>query len=96
MLDGQLILNRALRRYWERDDPSRINAKWREKVWRILNALDVAVSPRELAIPGFGYHELKGDRKGTHAVWVTRNWRITFKWRDEGPYDIDMEDYHGR
>jgi toxin HigB-1 len=96
MLDGSRITNRALRRYWERHDSSRVRPEWRRKVWRILNALDVAVSPQELDMPGFGFHQLKGDRQGTFAVLVSRNWRITFKWKDEGPYEVEMEDYHGR
>jgi proteic killer suppression protein len=37
-----------------------------------------------LDIPGFDFHELKGDRKGTFAVKVTANWRVTFRWDDDG------------
>jgi proteic killer suppression protein len=96
MLDGNRITHGALRRYWQRHDGSRIRPEWRRKVWRILNALDVATSPQELDVPGYSFHQLKGDRQGTFAVLVSRNWRITFKWRDEGPYQVDMEDYHGR
>jgi proteic killer suppression protein len=95
MLQGSRIVDKALRRFWEQGDDSKINAKWRRKVWRILNALNVAVSPYELGVPGLGFHELKGDRKGTYAVWVTRNWRVTFKWDEQGPYNVEMEDYHG-
>jgi len=31
-----------------------------------------------------------------NAGWVNRNWRITFKWDDAGPFDVDLEDYHGQ
>ncbi|MBO0763011.1 MAG: type II toxin-antitoxin system RelE/ParE family toxin [Hyphomicrobiaceae bacterium] len=96
MLDGDRISDSALRRYWEDDDPSGIRPDWRAKVWRILNALDVATSPRELAMPGYKFHRLTGDRRGTFSVLVNRNWRITFKWDDDGPYDVQLEDYHGR
>lgn len=96
MLDPKKIINRALRRYWELGDGSKINPQWRRKVRRVLNALDVAASPQELDIPGFGLHELKGDRKGTFAVSVSGNWRITFRWSSEGPFEVDLEDYHGR
>ena len=96
MLHGDRIRNRSLKRYWENGDGSGINAIWREKVGRILNALDVAVSPKELDVPGFGFHELKGNRKGTYSLWISRNWRVTFQWSDEGPLNVDMEDYHGR
>jgi toxin HigB-1 len=66
------------------------------QVERILNALSIACAPSELDFQGFGYHELRHDRKGTHAVWVTRNQRVTFKWDADGPYDVELEDYHGR
>lgn len=96
MLDARRINSRALRRFWEAGDGSRINAQWRRKIRRVLNALDVAAAPQELDFPGFSFHELEGDRRGTYAVSVSGNWRITFKWRSDGPYDIELEDYHGR
>lgn len=50
----------------------------------------------ELKIPpNFGAHELTGDRAGTWALTVTRNWRMTFRLDDEGRIiDLDLEDYH--
>ena len=95
MLDSRRIKHAALRRYVRRGDAKKINPKWVPKVSRILAALHVAVSPKDLDMPGFGWHELGSDRKGTFFVWVTRNWRITYRWDDAGPYDVDMEDYHG-
>ena len=41
-----------------------------------------------------GVHELKGERKGTYAMSVTGNWRVTFRWQAGGAADIDLEDYH--
>jgi plasmid maintenance system killer protein len=29
------------------------------------------------------------------AVRVTSNWRVTFQWDDDGPFAVDLEDYHG-
>ncbi len=68
---------------------------WRAKVERILSQLNVAVSPQELNIPGMGWHMLKGNRAGTYSVKISGNWRITFGWDDAGPFDVDLEDYHG-
>ncbi|MCK9542519.1 MAG: hypothetical protein M0R03_10880 [Novosphingobium sp.] len=29
-------------------------------------------------------------------MWVTRNWRMTFRLNDDGAIvDMDLEDYHG-
>lgn len=96
MLDGTRIKHKGLKLLWEGGDGSKLNAKWVRKIGRILHALDIATSPQELIFPGFDLHALKGDRKDTWAVLVTRNWRVTFKWRDEGPYDVNLEDYHGK
>lgn len=46
-------------------------------------------------MPGFRLHPLKGDRAGTDAVTVSRNWRITFGWDDGNAIDVELEDYHG-
>ena len=60
----------------------------------ILDRLDAAVEPADLDLPGLGFHPLKGPRKGEFAVWVTRNWRITFAWKDGDAVNVDLEDYH--
>jgi toxin HigB-1 len=50
----------------------------------------------ELAMPpNFGFHPLTGDRKGSYAMTVTKNWRMTFTKIDESTIaDLDLEDYH--
>lgn len=88
--------NRALKRFWERGDSTRLPASFVTKIGMILDALDAATRPRDLDLPGFGFHALRGDRRGQFAVTVTRNWRITFRWLGEDAIDVDFEDYHGR
>ncbi len=45
--------------------------------------------------PNFGFHALTGNRKGTFAMTVTRNWRLTFTRIDDHTIaDLDLEDYH--
>jgi proteic killer suppression protein len=44
--------------------------------------------------PGLRFHDLKGDRRGTFAVDVSGNYRITFRWDGEDAIDVDLEDYH--
>jgi len=95
MLTADRIKSKALKLLFQRGDESKIHAKWRGKVKRILNALCIMVSPMELPALSYNPHELSGNRKGTFSVNVSRNWRITYKWDEYGPYDVDMEDYHG-
>ena len=45
--------------------------------------------------PNFGFHQLTGDRSGSYAMTVTKNWRLTFALSDDGTIiDLDLEDYH--
>ena len=45
--------------------------------------------------PNLGFHPLTGDRAGTFAITVTRNWHLTFTKIDEQTIaDFDLEDYH--
>lgn len=60
---------------------------------RILDRLNAIAAPGDCrGVRGF--HELKGERKGTYALRVTGNWRITFRWDSGGAADINLEDYH--
>jgi toxin HigB-1 len=45
-------------------------------------------------LPGYGFHPLKGDRKGTYAVSVSGDWRMTFRFEGEHAVEVDLEDYH--
>jgi toxin HigB-1 len=96
MLVASRIRCKKLRRLFKNGDESGIRPEWRPKVRRILNALDVATHPLELDTPGNYLHELRGNRKGTFSVLVSGNWRITFLWDEDGPYRVNLEDYHGK
>jgi len=48
----------------------------------------------DMDLPGLNLHELKGQRKGTYAVKVSRNWRVTFKIANGDILDVNYEDYH--
>lgn len=96
MLTARRIKHKGLKSLYAEGDESKIDSRWLDKVKRILTSLSVACTPSELDVPGFGYHELKQNRKGVHACWVTRNYRVTFEWDSEGPLNVDLEDYHGR
>lgn len=67
-----------------------------ELIADMIAFIDAAESLDELATPpNFGFHPLKGDRKGTFAMTVTRNWRLTFTQVDDATIgDLDLEDYH--
>ena len=59
-----------------------------------LNALDRAKELRDVDLPGFDLHPLKGQRKGEYAISVTANFRLTFTWETGDVLDLNLEDYH--
>lgn len=67
-----------------------------ERVVDMIAFLAAASDIAELGLPpNFGFHALTGDRKGTYAMTVTKNWRLTFALSDDNTIiDLDLEDYH--
>jgi len=61
---------------------------------RQLDVLNRARSVRDLNLPGYRLHQLKGNRTGTWSVTVSGNWRVTFTFEGEDAYGVDLEDYH--
>ena len=60
---------------------------------RTLAALNAAVAVDDMASPpGNRLHKLKGT--GTWAIRVNDQYRVTFKWREAGPEDVWLGDYH--
>ena len=71
-----------------------IQAKHEDRLRLILGALSAATSPQDMNLPGLGLHELQGARKGTWAVKVSGNWRVTFAFTGKDAEHVDYEDYH--
>ena len=64
------------------------------KAERFLDALNVAATPEEVDLPGYGLHTLKGDMKGFWSAVISRNHRIIFRFEASNAYDVDLVDYH--
>jgi proteic killer suppression protein len=86
--------SRALRRFFERGDESRIRADHRETARDILVRLNASAAPEDMDLPGFRLHPLKGKYKGFWAVTVRANWRVIFRFEEGHAVDVDYLDYH--
>lgn len=64
------------------------------RVLRRLDALNVAAAPEDMNQPGFNFHGLTGDRRGTYSVHVNGPWCITFAWQGVDAVRVDLEQYH--
>ena len=62
---------------------------------RRLTVLDNAESLQDLAVLRSNRLELlSGNRLGQHSIRINRQWRICFCWQEDGPYDVEIVDYH--
>ena len=83
---------KPLERLFENGFHKKIPADQATKLVELLDQLNAAGTKQDLVIAGF--HELKGDRKGTYAWKVTANWRLTFPFENGDAFDVNYEDYH--
>ena len=86
--------HRGLKRFYERDDRSGIRPDFADTIQEILTVLDEAAAPRELHLPGYRLHPLKGDLKGFWSVTVRANWRIIFRFEGPDAFDVELIDCH--
>lgn len=59
-----------------------------------LAALDNATGPEDMNAPAWRLHSLGGNLAGHWAVWVSGNWRLTFRFVGKDAELVDYQDYH--
>ena len=47
-----------------------------------------------MGLPGWGLHPLKGELAGHWSIWVSGNWRLTFRFEGNDVVLVDYRDYH--
>ena len=86
--------HKGLRKLFESGVASGIQPQHAARVRHILALLETADTIEDMDLPGLSLHQLKGERKGTYAVKVSGNRRVTFKIIDGDILDVNYEDYH--
>jgi len=62
---------------------------------RRLQILDSATCIEDLMnLPSNRFESLGGDRTGQQSIRINQQWRICFEWREDGPYNVKILDYH--
>lgn len=57
--------------------------------------IDNAMDLKDLLSPPANRLErLKGKRVGQHSIRINDQWRICFVWKADGPYEVEITDYH--
>ncbi|WP_114638120.1 type II toxin-antitoxin system RelE/ParE family toxin [Polynucleobacter necessarius] len=57
-----------------------------------LHAVTVLIDLR--IPPGNMLEALSGNRKDQHSIRINNQWRICFKWKEDGAYSVEIVDYH--
>lgn len=75
-------------------DYSKIDARHKNTVRVILNALDTGIMESDFNLPGKRLHQLKQYSPTRWSLDVSANFRITFEWDGLNVYSVDYEDTH--
>jgi len=86
--------HKRMERFFSYGEKTGLPNQYLPRLARLLDRLNSATEPRDMNLPGFGFHELRGNRKGTYSVKVSGNWRLTFRFEAGHAFDINLEDYH--
>ncbi|MCY4431064.1 MAG: type II toxin-antitoxin system RelE/ParE family toxin [Rhodospirillales bacterium] len=86
--------HRGLQELYESGRTSRVAPGHIAKLMRILTVLDRSTRPEGMDVPGFRLHQLRGPLRGYHAVSVSANWRVMFRFEDGDAVNVDYVDYH--
>ncbi len=86
--------NSATRRLFE-TGKSRFRGLQVETALEVLAVLNAATRLDHISpLKSVGLHALKGARKGQWAITVNEPWRICFRFKDGGAYEVEIVDYH--
>ena len=62
---------------------------------RKLLQLEIAARVNDLRVPpGNRLETLKGKRRDHYSIRINDQWRICFRWTQEGAEDVEIVDYH--
>ena len=87
--------DKGTERIWKRQHSRQLDDDTRRIALRKLLILDAAEVLGDLRVPpGNRLEKLKGDRAGSYSIRVNQQWRICFKWSDQGADDVELVDYH--
>jgi len=90
------IRHKGLKLLWEKGSGSKLPAILVARISMVMQLINRAKKIEDVAFPGSDLHPLKGDLKDFWAVKISGNYRIIFRFDEQGcnALDLDYVDYH--
>ena len=90
----QSFANHDTEQLFREEKNRRFNAVARVALRKLIQ-MNRAGQLSDLAVPpGNRLEALKGDLAGLHSIRVNQQWRIVFRWIEQGPAEVRIMDYH--
>ena len=90
----QSFANHDTEQLFREEKNRRFNAVARVALRKLIQ-MNRAGQLSDLAVPpGNRLEGLKGDLAGLHSIRVNQQWRIVFRWIEQGPAEVRIMDYH--
>jgi proteic killer suppression protein len=86
--------HKGLEEFFRTGSLAGIQAKHAHRLRLQIAMLDNARKPEDMTAPGWRLHRLEGKLRGYWVVWVSGNWRLTFRFEGEDAVLVDYQDYH--
>lgn len=86
--------HKGLARFFSTGNAAGIQTIHATRLRLFLAMLEEANGPSDMDAPGLRLHPLKGKLKGSWAVTVQANWRVTFRFENGDAHVVNYLDYH--
>jgi proteic killer suppression protein len=84
--------HKGLADLWFTGKSAMVPANLQKRILNLLTVLNAAKTLGDLA--GFRTHPWKGAQSGRYGMDINGPWRITFEFRDQDAYLVDLEQPH--
>ena len=85
--------HKGLKELFRDGTSAKVGTVLQDRCLQILDALDMAVLPDDMNVPGWNFHGLQGKPK-RYTTHVNGPWCITFEFEDGDALRVDLEQYH--
>jgi len=86
---------RKTERFFEERKSRFLPADVQRVALRKLAQLHAVTELSHLTIPpGNRLEPLMGNRKGQHSIRINDQWSVCFRWKADGPHEVEITDYH--